>query len=175
MLKKDNNLNRIHKKIKSDSNEASVNTLACLPKEDLKVAEGHTRIKTTVDDPTISTWNLRKKFFKVFDVELKDAFKRGKLSLEDIGFLTLLSTYIEFDDNMLRRNNTYLSQKDISNILGWSRDKTRKVLDHLLKNKMVRRTKQLEDKRKYKYYINPKLIYRGRIIETSIKNRYSKE
>jgi Holliday junction resolvase-like predicted endonuclease len=103
--------------------------------------------------------NTRLKFIKRLGLRMKQYFHDGTINVEDMGLLMLLCTFINFEDNSLMINNQeYLSQKEIINITGWSRDKARKVMKKLMDSKIIQGNHQKDDKRKMQYYINPEFF-----------------
>jgi DNA-binding MarR family transcriptional regulator len=128
-----------------------------------------------VKDNSKVEWRSKSKFVKLFDVQMYNLFNKKILNVDDIGFLTVLSTFINYEDNSLRnkdKKHTYMAQSDIMNIMHWDRKRTYQRINKLIKNKIIHKKKQDEDKRKYKYYINPNLIYRGKKIDKDIKEYY---
>jgi Holliday junction resolvase-like predicted endonuclease len=103
--------------------------------------------------------NTRLKFIKRLGLRMKQYFHDGTINVEDMGLLMLLCTFINFEDNSLMINNQeYLSQKEIINITGWSRDKARKVMKKLMDKRIIHGNYQKDDKRKMQYYINPEFF-----------------
>jgi DNA-binding MarR family transcriptional regulator len=94
------------------------------------------------------------------------------IDIEMLGFLTLLSLYLDYEDNSLIKDDRYLNQKDILELTGWSKNKVSKFIKAAIDNKFIYEEKQENDKRKSMYYLNPNLFFRGQKIDKETKQYY---
>lgn len=115
-------------------------------------------------------WKTKSHFIKVYKLELDKLIKKEDVSLEVLGFLTLLEKYIGYEDNYLYNDNDeYLDQKDLIKITGLSRKKVSDLLTVLFNHKILYKFPHPDDKRKNVYYVNPNVIYRGSRIDIEAK------
>ncbi len=130
-------------------------------------------VKLHIKDNSKVKWKSKSHFVKLFIVELKTLLKQNKLNVEKTGFVTILASYIDFQDNSLRNDSgDYLSQKDIIEITGFGRKKVSQLLKELIEDEILISTYQKEDSRKKRYYINPNLFYRGTDIHKTVKEYF---
>ncbi|AKO91942.1 hypothetical protein BEH_07410 [Priestia filamentosa] len=135
-------------------------------------------ISIKINDHNQVPWKRNALFSKVFVKELENKMKKRELTLEQVGLLTCLSARLDIKDNesVLRNSDgSYMSQQDISEYVGWSRNKTHETIKLLVQSKMLFTKPQEENKRKKKYYLNPKVFYSGTFINTYFKDEIEKE
>lgn len=127
-------------------------------------------ISVFVKDKSKLLWKSKSNFVKFFECQLDKNSK--ELTIEELGFLTKMSQFIDYEDNTLRNSDhTYITQNDIIHITKWDKNKVRKILNKLINLKYIYKERQI-DKRKYKYYLNPNYFYRGRYINKDIYKFY---
>jgi DNA-binding MarR family transcriptional regulator len=128
-----------------------------------------------VKDNSKVKWKSKSNFIKLFEMELRKLMNKRIIDVEMIGFLTTLSLYTNFEDNSLvNENGLYLTQKDIIEITNWSKGRVNKYMKIAIENELIFEQKQEEDKRKCKYYLNPKLFYKGSKIDRETKELFDK-
>lgn len=129
-----------------------------------------------IKDKSKVKWKTKTHFIKVFVSELQRLHHNKILNFEQLGFLTVLSTYMHYQDPYLRtREGSYLTQKDIIDMSGWGKKKVIGLLNELKNKKVLLSTSQPNDKRKKRYFIDPNLFYIGNEIDQRIKEHYSKD
>jgi DNA-binding MarR family transcriptional regulator len=101
---------------------------------------------------------MQMKLIKRMGINMKKYYKNNVISMDDLGFLLLLVTFIRFEDNSLMKGDEFLSQKDIIKITGWDRKRTYQRLKKLIDNDIIYSKSQKDDKRKMQYYINPEFF-----------------
>ena len=127
-------------------------------------------------DVSKTKWKSKSHFIKLFEQELCRLMTKKVIDIEMLGFLTLLSLYLDYEDNCLvNKDGTYLSQKDIIEVTGWSKNKVNKFLKEAIESELIFEKKQEIDKRKSKYYLNPHLFFKGQMISKETKDHYNKE
>lgn len=128
-----------------------------------------------VKDNSKVRWKSNSHFIKLFERELYRLMTKRIIDIEMIGFLTTLSLYLNFEDNSLvNKDGTYINQKDIIDITGWSKSKVNKFIKLAMENELIFEQKQEEDKRKSKYFLNPNLFYKGSKIDPDTKKQFDK-
>lgn len=126
-----------------------------------------------VKDTSKVKWKSNSKFTKLFDTELINIMSKNTITVEMLGLLTLLTPYLNYEDNsLINKDGSYMNQHDIMKLTGWSKKKVNQLLTVLIDNEIVYTEKQTEDKRKNKYSINPNLFYKGQKIDKDIKKYY---
>jgi DNA-binding MarR family transcriptional regulator len=119
-------------------------------------------------------WKARSEFTKLFHNELESLIKAKKLNMQKIGFITMLTKYIAYEDcYLINKEGDYLSQKEIIEITGESKPTVIKILRQLIKDNIIIAKKQEKDKRLNKYCINPNLLFKGKNIDIKLKEKYS--
>lgn len=131
--------------------------------------------KLWMKDNSKVRWKTGTHFIKMFELELKRLMTKKVIDIEMLGFLTLLSLYLNYEDSCLVKDGKYLNQKDIIEISGWSKNKVNKFLKEAIENDLLFEEKQEEDKRKSKYKLNAKLFYKGSKIDRDEKMYYDYE
>jgi hypothetical protein len=128
-------------------------------------------IKVIVQDTSKVLWKSRKTHFtKIYDNYIRELIKMNKIDLVELGLLTLLSTYMDFENNVLKMDeDTYMFQKDIVEISGLSKTKIIKILENLINNKIIFAKKYPKDNRYNVYYMSPELFFKGQKIDKDIK------
>jgi DNA-binding MarR family transcriptional regulator len=127
-----------------------------------------------VKDNSKVKWKSSSHFIKLFERELQRLMTKRIIDIEMLGFLTTLSLYLNFEDNSLvNKDGSYINQKDIINITNWSKSKVNKFIKVAIENELLFEKKQDEDKRKSKYFLNPKLFYKGQKIDKDIKEQFN--
>lgn len=126
-----------------------------------------------VKDTSKVKWKANAKFTKLFDTELNRIMSKNILTVEMLGLLTLLTPYLNYEDNsLINKDGSYLNMNDIMELTGWGKKKVNQMLTVLIENEIMYTEKQKEDKRKNKYSINPNLFYKGQKIDRDIKEYY---
>jgi DNA-binding MarR family transcriptional regulator len=127
-------------------------------------------------DVSKTKWKSKSHFIKVYEQELLKLMTKKVIDIEMLGFLTLLSLYLNFEDNcLINKDGTYLNQKDIIELTGWSKPKVNKFIKEAIDSELMYEKKQEIDKRKSKYYLNPHLFFKGQMIAKETKDHYNKE
>lgn len=129
------------------------------------------QLRFLVKDISKIPWKPKTQFVKVFDKEIAKMDK-NIITVEMLGLLTLLTPYLNFEDNSLMKDDKYINQNDIMEITGWGRKKVNQTLKVLIDHEIIYTQKQKEDLRKLKYSINPNYFYRGQKIDPEIKEYY---
>jgi DNA-binding MarR family transcriptional regulator len=128
-----------------------------------------------VKDNSKVKWKSNSHFIKLFEMELLRLMTKRIIDIEMLGFLTTLSLYLNYEDNsLINKDGSYINQKDIINITNWSKSKVNKFIKLAIENELLFEQKQEEDKRKSKYFLNPKLFYKGSKIERETKEQFGK-
>jgi DNA-binding MarR family transcriptional regulator len=127
-------------------------------------------------DTSKTKWKSKSHFIKLYEQELHRLMTKKVIDIEMLGFLTLLSLYLNYEDSCLvNKDGTFLNQKDIIEITGWSKNKVNKFLKEAIDSELIFEKKQEIDKRKSKYCLNPHLFFKGQMITKETKDRYNKE
>ncbi|TPF17965.1 MarR family transcriptional regulator [Priestia megaterium] len=135
--------------------------------------EGY-EIKLTIKNKNKVAWKARSEFTKLFHNELDSLIKSKKLNMQKVGFITMLSKYIAYENcYLVNKEGEYLSQKEIIQITGESKPTIVKILKQLIKDKIIIAEKQEKDKRLNKYCINPNLLFKGKDIDIKLKDKYT--
>jgi DNA-binding MarR family transcriptional regulator len=129
-------------------------------------------IEMYVKDKSKIKWKSKSHFIKLYKQELQRLMTKKVIDIEMLGFLTLLSLYLDYEDNSLIKDDRYLNQKDILELTGWSKNKVSKFIKAAIDNKFIYEEKQENDKRKSMYYLNPNLFFRGQKIDKETKQYY---
>lgn len=130
-----------------------------------------------IKDVSQQVWKDGYKFIKLYKSEINKFMKNKELfTVELLGFITILSNYIGYEDNFLYNSKQeYLTQGDLIKITGWSRRKISNTINLLIDNEIIFQFPHEKDKRKHKYFINPKLVYQGRLIDHETKSLFDEE
>jgi hypothetical protein len=127
-----------------------------------------------VNDNNLSSWKSKSHFTKMFHNEVLKAVKKGLLNIEELGFVTLLATYMDYQDNMLKhKNGEYISQKDMVQLTGYSKRKVINMLNKLKTNQIIYDHEDVNDKRKKMYSLDPNLFFKGKEIDVELKKIYN--
>lgn len=126
----------------------------------------------TVRDTSKVLWKPKSEFVKIYTKELKK-MDNNTITIEMLGFLTLLAPYLNYEDNsLINEDDTYMTQNDIINLTGWSRKKVNQTLKVLIDNEIIYTMKQKDDQRKSKYFINPNVFFKGQKIDRDVKEYF---
>jgi DNA-binding MarR family transcriptional regulator len=129
-----------------------------------------------IKDNSKVKWKAKSNFIKLFESELQRLMTKRIIDIEMLGFLTTLSLYLNFEDNsLINKDGSYINQKDIIDITNWSKSKVNKFIKLAIENELIFEQKQEEDKRKSKYFLNPKLFYKGSKIDRETKEHFDKK
>jgi hypothetical protein len=128
-----------------------------------------------VKDISKVKWKSKSHFIKLYKQELQRLMTKKVIDIEMLGFLTVLSLYLNFEDNSLIIDDRYLNQKDIIDITAWNKNKVNKYIRIAIENELLYEEKQEGDKRKSKYFLNPNLFFRGQKIDKETKQYYDYE
>jgi hypothetical protein len=142
--------------------------------ESWDIEEDDIQLSFYVKDTSKVRWKSKSQFIKIFNVELKRLVTKGKLGdIELLGLATRLSLQVNYEDNcILNDNGSYMTQKDIQVMAGWSKRKVTLALNDLIENQIIYIQKQEEDQRKNKYFMNPNIFYKGANIDKNVIEFY---
>jgi hypothetical protein len=133
------------------------------------------QLKFVVKDVSKVKWKSKSEFVKIFIKEL-EKMDKTIITVEMLGLLTLLTPYLNFEDNsLINKDGTYMNQNDIMSLTGWGRKKVNQTLKVLIDNEIIYTKKQKEDLRKTKYFINPNYFYKGQKIDPETKEFFGKQ
>lgn len=108
-------------------------------------------------------------FIKTFDCTLKELIENKIISISEYSILSLLSLYVDYENNELKIDDKYMTQKDIIRISGYGKPKVIAILNSLINHNLLFGQKNLKDKRENIYYLNPYVYYRGQKLDKEIK------
>jgi len=169
---KDKSRNELIKELKEIVSITSNNTLS----DHLEAADeqiDNIQMSVTVKDTSKTGWKGKHKFVKSFDIELKKLITSKKLTYEEYGFFSVLSLYLDYEDNYIMLNDeTYLTQKDMIKLTEFSRRKISQMLNKFISLDLIIEEKQIKDKRLKRYYINPNYFFRGKMIDRDRKEQF---
>jgi hypothetical protein len=133
------------------------------------------QLKFVVKDVSKIRWRSKSEFVKIFIKEL-EKMDKNIITVEMLGLLTLLTPYLNFEDNsLINKDGTYINQNDIMNLTGWGRKKVNQTLKVLIDNEIIYSRKQKEDLRKSKYFVNPNYFYKGQKIDPESKEYFEQQ
>jgi hypothetical protein len=128
-----------------------------------------------VKDTSKVKWRSKSEFVKIFIKEL-EKMDKNIITVEMLGLLTLLTPYLNFEDNsLINKDGSYMNQNDIMNLTGWGRKKVNQILKVLIDNEILYSKKQKEDLRKSKYFLNPNYFYKGQKIDPETKEYFEQQ
>lgn len=131
--------------------------------------------KFLVNDTSKVKWKSNSKFVKLFIAELEKLMSKKVITVEMLGFVTLLTPYLSYENNcLMNKDNSIMNQNDIIKLSGWGRNKVSQTIKVLIELEIMHEEKQQEDKRKSKYYLNPHLFYKGQKIDKEVNEFYKK-
>jgi hypothetical protein len=123
-----------------------------------------------VKDTSKINWKPKSKFVKIYGSELTRTMVNKNIDIEMIGFITVLTPYLNYEDNSLvKPDGTYLNQNDIIDLTGWNRKKVNQTIKILVDNEILFTELNENDKRNKKYYVDPNLFFRGQKIDKEVK------
>lgn len=125
-----------------------------------------------VNDTSKSQWKSSKtKFVKLFKKEIEMLYDNGIISLNEMGFMTLLSIkFGEFEDIALRnKDGSYCTQKDIIESVGKSKATVSKTLRNLIDKNIIFEREHDSILNAKCYSISPYLLYQGKNIDNKLK------
>lgn len=126
-----------------------------------------------VTDTSKVKWKPNSKFVKLFISEMEKLMKNKTITVEMLGFLTLLTPYLNYEDScLINKDETPMSQNDIIKLTGWGRNKVSQTIKALIELEVIYEQKQENDKRRSKYYLNPNLFFKGQKIDKEVKKYY---
>ena len=126
-----------------------------------------------VTDTSKVKWKPNSKFVKLFISEMEKLMKNKTITVEMLGFLTLLTPYLNYEDScLINKDETPMSQNDIIKLTGWGRNKVNQTIKALIELEVIYEQKQEADKRRSKYYLNPNLFFKGQKIDKEVKKYY---
>ena len=129
-----------------------------------------------IKDKSKVKWKQNSNFVKLFTTELERMVRNKMLNMQKLGFITMLTPYLDYQDNSLKnKNGEYLTQEDIMKITGLKRRAVINMLNDLKKHEIIFDRPQENDKRKKKYYLNPNLFYKGKEIDVKIKEYFNRQ
>lgn len=130
-----------------------------------------------IRDISRQVWKDNYKFIKLYKAELSKFMKNKDIfTVELLGFITILSNYLGYEDNYLYNSKEeYLTQSELIKITGWSRRKVSNTINLLIDNEILFQFPHENDKRKHKYFMNPKLVYQGRLMDQETKAMFEDE
>jgi DNA-binding MarR family transcriptional regulator len=124
-----------------------------------------------------TNWKKGHAFIKLFKVEMGKLMKNKEtFNIEVLGFITLLTQYLGYEDNILYNDkNDYLNQSDIMDLTGWSRRRVSNMINLLIDNEVIYQYPHEKDKRKHKYYFNPNIAFKGSEIDVEAFRFFNKK
>lgn len=126
-----------------------------------------------VTDTSKVKWKPNSKFVKLFISEMEKLMKNKTITVEMLGFLTLLTPYLNYEDScLINKDETPMSQNDIIKLTGWGRNKVSQTIKALIELEVIYEQKQENDRRRSKYYLNPNLFFKGQKIDKEVKKYY---
>ena len=128
-------------------------------------------ISNYIKDTSKVKWKSEKgvRFTKIFDEVVRKLMEQEKIDLLQLGLITLLATYTNYENNELMYKEKYMTQKDIIKISGLGRTKVSAMLNNLIDLKILFVQKDNKDTRNNIYYLNPEAFYKGQNISKDEK------
>lgn len=127
-----------------------------------------------VQDMSKSQWKSSKaKFVKIYEKEVEQLFDTDQLDWRELGFLTFLSVkFTTYEDNALRnKDGSYCTQKDIIAVAKSTKPTVSKLMNDLIKKKIIFQRKHPTVLNGKCYFLSPYLFYRGKMIDTALKEK----
>jgi hypothetical protein len=118
------------------------------------------------------------KFTKAYDKEVNRLIKENIATFEDIGLLLYLATnYTQHEDNYLRKDEKYITKKElIEDLHEQTKNNSRSSISYYKKKIIELEKKNLilseshpKDKRNKVFYLSPQLFYKGKYIDDNVK------
>lgn len=126
-----------------------------------------------VKDHSKVKWKSKSRFVKIFVTEVEKLMNDEIITVETLGFLTLLASYLNYEESSLvNKDGSYLEQSDIVKLTKWSRKKVSNTINLLIELEIMYVQKREDDKRKSVYFINPNLFHKGQKIDKETKEYY---
>lgn len=128
-------------------------------------------VGTYIKDVSKVKWKSEKgvRFTKIFDEVVRKLMEQGKIDLLQLGLITLLATYTNYENNELMYEDKYMTQKDIIKVSGLGRTKVSAMLNNLIDLNILFVKKDDKDTRNNIYYLNPSAFYKGQNIDKEEK------
>lgn len=138
-------------------------------------------MKLFVDHNKKVLWkSTNTRFTKAYEKEVNRLIKDNVASFEDIGLLLYLSTnYTNYEDNYLRKDDEYITKKELiedlhketqSNSRSSQSYYKKKILE-LEKKNLILSEPHPKDKRNKVFYLSPQLFYKGKYMDSKVKER----
>jgi len=118
-------------------------------------------VSTYIKDNSKIKWNNNIHFTKIYDEMVRKLMEQGKIDLLELGLITLLATYANYENNELMYEEKYMTQKDIIKVSGLGRSKVSLMLNNLIEQNILFVKKHPKDSRNNIYYLNPSLFFKG--------------
>jgi len=132
-------------------------------------------LKVIFEDTSKIKWKSSKTHFtKMYDNTIKEMVGMKIVDLTELGLLTLLASYTDYENNELKLDeDIYLTQKDIIKLSGLSKTKIINMLSKFIECKFIFTKRHPKDFRKNIYYLNPELFFKGQKIDKEIKEVFN--
>lgn|GEM_PF-3702620 len=108
-------------------------------------------------------------YTKIFDGMVRKLMEQEKIDLLELGLITLLATYANYENNELMYEEKYMTQKDIVKVSGLGRTKVSSMLNNLIDQNILFVKKHPKDSRHNIYYISSELFFKGKNISKEEK------
>lgn len=126
-------------------------------------------VSNYIKDTSKVKWNNNVHFTKIYDGMVRKLMEQSKIDLLELGLITLLATYANYENNELMYEERYMTQKDIIKVSGLGRTKVSAMLNNLIEQKILFVKKYEKDTRHNIYYLNPSLFFKGQNISKEEK------
>jgi len=127
-------------------------------------------VSTYIKDTSKSQWKSSSVHFtKIYDEVVRKLMEQEKIDLLELGLITLLATYANYENNELMYEEKYMTQKDIIKVSGLGRSKVSLMLNNLIDQNILFVKKHPKDTRHNIYYISPELFFKGQNISKEEK------
>lgn len=164
-------LNRVRESQQEHVTKALIDTL-----ESMGYDAENLGVSLYIKDNSKVKWKPKSHFIKLYPMELKKVKNKTDLTMEELGVVTLLSTYASFEDCFIRNDDgSFMSQQDMIDVMGFKRTKAHNILKRLQEFDVLLKGRQPDNKRKNRYFINPNLFYVGSEINLKVKEYYDKK
>lgn len=147
---------------------------------DAELLEGLS-MKLFVDHNKKVVWKSTKtRFTKAYDKEVNRLIKDNVATFEDLGLLLYLATnYTGHEDNYLRKDDMYITKKElIEDLHNETKDNSRSSISYYKKKILELEKKNLilsephpNDKRNKVFYLSPQLFYKGKYMDSKVKDK----
>ncbi len=120
----------------------------------------------SVKSDTREVWKPEKYFVKSYLGLLDEIEKEHGLSIEERGIISILSGYLNYEDNLLsKENGDPLQRKDLEKILGKGHNAVDKYMKNLVEKGVLAKVKIINS---VHYVMNPYIYYMGNKIDGTL-------